>query len=60
MPQEKLIKNTNHENTHPKENIKPISKNIPELKQENTKKSKNEVSEKQPSKVEKKNLIFLK
>ncbi len=54
MPQEKLIKNTNHENTHPKENIKPISKTIPELKQENTKKSKNEVSEKQPSKVENK------
>lgn len=54
IPQENLNKNTNHENTHPKETTKTISKTIPELKQENTKKSKNAVSEKQPSKVENK------
>lgn len=54
IPQDKLSKNTNHENTHPKENIKTINKTIPEVKQENTKKPKNEVSEKQPSKVENK------
>ncbi|MCY6354269.1 L,D-transpeptidase family protein [Clostridium sp. ZS2-4] len=52
IPQEKLNKNTNHENTHPKENIKIINKTVPEIKQENTKKPQNKVLEKQPSKVE--------
>lgn len=59
IPQEKLIKNTNHENTHPKENIKTINKTVPEIKQENTKKPKDEIFKKEPSKVEnKKPAIF--
>ncbi len=41
IPQEKLNKNTNHENTPPKENIKTINKTVPEIKQENIKNSGN-------------------
>lgn len=54
IPQEKLNKNTTHENTPPKENIKTINKTVPEIKQENIKNSNNEVLEKQLSKVENK------